>query len=799
MTRARGSANSSRRLLRELRDVMADGGSAQSRLDRIVNLIATGMIAEVCSCYVMRPGNILELFATEGLRAEAVHHTRLEVGEGLVGLVASRARPLALSDASTHPSFAYRPETGEERYSSLLGVPLLRGDKVLGVLVVQNRVPRNYIDEEIEALETVAMVVAELAAGGELLSPEDLRRAISESLQPVRLVGVRFNPGLAMGRVVLHRPNVLIHRIVADNPEWERQRLLEARAAMHQDLDDLLESNEIVGVGEQREILESYRMFAADRGWLARIEEAIRTGLTAEAAVERVRRDTHARMQQIRDPYLRERLQDLEDLANRLLRYLTSAAPAEPSVPGGADRHNVGESGIEWQSPVAPASDASPAAASSQANAHGAASALPEAMILVARSMGPAELLDYDRRCLKGLVLEEGAATSHVAIIARALDIPVVGRVQGVLERVEPGDIAVVDADNAQVLLRPTNHTLRTVEDALESRSQHRRAGAALRDLPAVSHDGVSLSLHLNAGLLADLAMLEEVGAEGIGLYRTEIPFMVRSSFPDVASQTHLYRQIMERAGRRPVIFRLLDAGGDKKLPYWEDMEEENPAMGWRAVRVSLDRPAMLRQQMRALLQAAEGGPLTLMFPMISEVDEFVRGRRLLDMELEREASRGRPLPSPLRVGAMLEVPALIFQLPTLLARADFLAIGSNDLCQFLFASDRANPRMAHRYDPLSPAVLRVLREVVQICEKAGKPVSLCGEMASQPLEAMALIGLGLRNLSMTASAIAPVKAMVRSLDIGSLAEFMAPLYDLPDRSLRERFRCYAMDHGIDL
>lgn len=747
-------AGGSRRLLKRLRDLMAGGGSGQERLNHVVKIIAADLVAEVCSIYIMRAGEVLELFATQGLKQEAVHKTRLALGEGLVGHIAAHGRPLALADAQSHPNFAYRPETGEEIYHSLMGVPILRGGRVLGVLVVQNRTFREYDEEEVETLQTIAMVLAELIAGSDLVTPEDTLTA-DAALAPARLDGLRLNEGIAIGRAVLHQPRVSIRQMVADNPELELKRLDEALHSMHSAIDDMLAASEMAG-GEHREILESYRMFAQDSGWLGRIHEAIRTGLTAEAAVQRVQDDTRIRMSQITDPYLRERLSDFEDIANRLLRHLTGARTA-------------------------------------------ARADLPDDAIVVARTMGPAELLDYDRAKLRAVVLEEGSATTHVTIVARALNIPMIGRVKALLTRVEALDPLIVDGDNAQVIIRPSDDVREAFAGAMRARAARQAAFAALRDLPAVTKDGVEISLWLNAGLLIDLAHLDETGAAGVGLYRTEIPFMVRSTFPDVAAQTDFYRKVLMRAKGKPVVFRTLDIGGDKLLPYVDGSGEENPAMGWRAIRIALDRPMLLRQQLRALLRAAAGQRLDVMFPMVAEVAEFDAARALLDMELERARRRGEPLPSTLRVGTMLEVPSLFWQLGTLMPRVDFISVGTNDLMQFLFASDRGNPRLAERYDVLSPPALSFLRDLVRQCDRAGVDLTLCGEMGSRPLEAMALIAIGFRRLSMPASAIGPVKAMTRSLKLAPLAAYVDELCRLPDHSLREHLRSFARDHAIPL
>lgn len=754
MTAQGGGTTGARLLLRRLRALMAEGGTAEERLRRIVRTIAAGMVAEVCSAYVMRPGEVLELFATEGLKPEAVHRTRLRVGEGLVGDIASHARPLALADAQAHPNFAYRPETGEEIYRSLMGVPILRGGRVIGVLVVQNRTARQYTEEEVEALETTAMVVAELVASGDLVPRSETRPTEGIGILPTRLEGLSLCPGLAIGRAVLHKQRPTLADIVAENPARERERLASAVAGLHRALDDLLQTAEKDGAGEHVDILEAYRMFAEDRGWLARLDEAIASGLSAEGAVLKVQNDARARMSQVVDPYLRERLADLDELADRLLRHLAGAA---------------------------------------------AAIILPEKAVVVARTLGPAELLEFDRKRLRAIILEEGSPTAHVAIVARALDLPMIGRVEGALARIEERDRIIVDADNGQAFVRPGDDIEEKVAESMALKARRRAVFASVRDLPSVSRDGVALSLSINAGLLIDMQHLAASGADGVGLYRTEIAFMVRDHFPDVSQQTEFYRRIYEQAAGKPVIFRTLDVGGDKVLPYWPRSGEENPAIGWRALRIALDLPNLLRQQARALISAAAGRPLSVMFPMIATAAEFSAARRILDIEVARARERNFPVPEPLRVGAMLEVPSLIWELPALLAEADFVSVGSNDLAQFFFASDRGNPRLADRYDPLSCAMLLALNEVARQCAAAGRPLSVCGEMASKPIEAMALLGVGIGSLSMAPSAIGPVKLMMRSLELGPLRNYMSGLIRHPHTSIRQELMAYARDHGVTL
>ena len=744
-----------RRLLAQVRDVMAGSDAAAERLDKVVAIIADEMAAEVCSVYVRRAGDLLELFATRGLKSSAVHITRLRIGEGLIGNIAAHARPLALAEAQDHPSFAFRPETGEEIYHSLMGVPVLRGGRVIGVVAVQNRTRRNYSDEEIEALQIVAMVLAEVVAGGELISRDELLPGDGNALLPLRLEGMRFNSGIGSGIAVLHRHQMGFKQLIAENPDQERQRLRRAFADMHGALDALLETTEIAGAGEPRDVLEAYRMIAKDSGWLGRIDEAVAGGLTAEAAVKKVHINIQARMSRISDPYLRDRVHDMEDLANRLLHHLS----------GG------------------------------ETNA--ATEELPQDVVLVARTLGPVELLDYDPARLRGLVLEEGTPTSHAAIVARALDIPVIGRAKGVLGIVEQGDPIIVDGDNAQIFIRPGEEVRQKIQESIKARDRRKAGYARIRDLPAVTLDGKQVSININAGLLVDMQHLKDSGADGIGLYRTEIPFMVRADFPGVEEQRRLYAKVLDHAAAKPVVFRTLDVGGEKILPYWGHYEEENPAMGWRAIRISIDRPSLLRQQLRALIRAASGGELRVMFPMITEMGEFDAARSLLDMEMKREEEQGGVLPEKLKVGATLEVPALVFQLPALLEVVDFISIGSNDLFQFMFACDRGNPRISERYDILSPFALSFLRSVLDQCRAADIPVSLCGEAAGRPLEAMALIGMGFDNISLTPPAVGPVKTMVRSLNAGPLGEYMETLYDLKRQNVREKLKSYAIDHGV--
>jgi phosphotransferase system enzyme I (PtsP) len=710
-----------RSLLRQIREAMAGGGPVQSRLDMAVRIIAGSMVAEVCSLYLRRAAGDLELFATEGLSPAAVHVTRLQPGEGLVGEIVRLGRPLALSDAPNHPAFSYRPETGEDPYHAFLGVPLLRGGRTIGVLVVQNRTERVYAEEEVEDLQIIAMVLAEMVAGGEVLAEGPFKDVEIAPHKPERLKGVRFADGLAFGTAVMHEAPVAPEQLLSDDPAAEEKRLGAAVAALQSQIDHMMDGQHGL-VGASFEVLETYRMFAYDRGWNRSLHEAVRSGLTAEAAVERVRSEHRARLGQARDAYLRERLHDLEDLNDRLLRHLSGAGASTV-------RH------------------------------------LPDDAILIARNLGPADILEYDRGRLKGILLEEGSTASHAGIVARALDIPCVGRLAGLRDRISEGDKVIVDAESGEAFLRPRPDVLAALNARLTVRAQRQAEFARLRDTPAFTRDGAKITLLMNAGLAVDLDILPETGAEGIGLFRTEFQFMVAEELPRFNAQTQLYERVLDAADGLPVIFRTLDLGGDKVLPYLVADREDNPALGWRAIRMGLDRPALLRLQLRALIAAARGRELRVMFPLVATVDEFRAARAMVDHELAWAVRRGRPAPERLLVGTMIEAPALVWHLDALLPMTDFVSVGTNDLMQYMFAADRGNPRVADRYDPLSPPALRVLQTIQQACAESGTPVSVCGEMAGRPLEALALIALGFDRLSMPPAGIGPVKRMVLSCD----------------------------------
>lgn len=741
--------------MRRLREILDEGGDGQSRLDKIVRQISGLMVAEVCSIYFKRQDGSLELFATEGLNPSAVHHTLLKRGEGLVGRCAELGIPVNEPDAQGHPAFSYRPETGEEIYHSLLAVPIMRAGVTLGVIVVQNKTPRVYSEEDVDVLQAATMVIAEQVLSG-AVAGVGTAVELSKSLAAV-VTGEVLSEGIALGHIVLHEPRVAVTNLLSDDPQAELGRLEIAHERLSETIEDMLRQEVLSSAGAHREVLEAYQMFASDKGWLRRMRAAVDEGLTAEAAVERVHNVTRAQMLRQNDPFWRERLRDLDDLSDRLLRILAGRTSAAQDL-----------------------------------------SALPEDAILVARTMGPAELLDYDRAKLRGLIIEDSSGQSHVAIVARALGIAAVGGAHRIIERVSTGDPAIVDAETGEVHLRPSPEVIQAYSDRVRFRARRQQRYQSLRDRPAVTTDGVHIELNINAGLLVDVPHLDEAGADGIGLFRTELQFMVAPTLPRFDAQVDMYRKVLDAAGGKRVVFRALDIGGDKALPYVRHPAEENPALGWRALRLLLDRSALLRLQIRAMLKAAEGRELSVMLPMVTAAAEVDQVRVLIERERERLATRGSSGPSSFRLGAMVEVPAILYDLDGLMRRVDFVSVGSNDLMQFLFAADRGNPRVGGRYDVLSAPGLRALKSIVTAGNRSGVSVTVCGEIAGRPLEGMALVGLGFRSLSMSPASIGPAKAMIRSVDASRVAARLEHMMERGDIDIRAGLKKLAEVDGVE-
>ena len=754
---ATSAVSAARTILTRLHDVMASRSNAQAKLNTVVDVIGEGLDSEVCSVYLLREG-MLELFATRGLAQEAVHVTRLGIGEGLVGTIADNIETLNLAEATAHPDFSYRPETGEDKFHSFAGVPIVRRERAVGVLCVQHVDPRRYEEVEIEALQTVAMVLSELIHNAGLVDEE--QAALSQAQTgPLRLSGLTLVKGLAAGKAVFHQPRITIEHVVAEDRDAELSRVYLAFDKMREQIDRMQAQAEFGVGGEHVEVLKTYKMFAYDEGWSRRIIEAIDSGLTAEAAIERVQQRTRMRMRQIDDPLLADRMHDLEDLSNRLLRIVSGQMGTAASM------------------------------------------GLRSDTILIARNLGPAELLEYDKRRLKGVVLEEGSLTAHVVIVARAMGVAVLGRVQGLKGSVREGDELLLDADQGQVTVRPTP-AMAEAFDARFAKSRERQAAyAKLRDVEPFTRCGTRIQVMINAGLRDDMPGLQLTGADGVGLFRTEFQFLVSATLPARERQTRLYRDVMDAAGDKPVVFRTVDIGGDKVLPYLRHNDgehEENPAMGWRALRVALERGGLLKVQARALLEAAGGRTLNVMFPMVSEPWEFDAAREVFESQRRYLKGQKKQLPDKIRYGAMLEVPALAEMLDQIAPKLSFLSIGTNDLTQFLFAADRSNPKLAERYDWLSPAIMRFLRRVMLGLAGHDVDVTVCGEMGGRRLEALALMGLGIRRLSITPASVGPIKELVRKVDLAEISAAMNDWLVSPPPSLRDALTAWAEQRGIE-
>lgn len=717
---ANRSGSESRNLLGRLRDTLAQEGKGQERLDHITHLIADSMGTEVCSIYLRRDRDTLELCATEGLNPDSVHQTRMRIGEGLVGRVAKQAAPVNAENAPAAKGFRYMPETGEEVFTSFLGVPIQRLGEMMGVLVVQNKEARVYSEDEVYALEVVAMVIAEMKELGAFVGEGDAMSVPHK--RSFMFQGTIAQEGCAEGVVLLHDPQIVIANPVSDDPQAELSRLESAVKKLRGSVDSMLDAHMGTSNDEQREVLEAYRMFANSKGWLNRMTASIESGLAAEVAVEKEQSATRARMSRVPDPYLRDRLHDLDDLSNRLLRLLTGQTTS-------------------------------------------ATDNIPENAILIARNIGPGELLEYGKN-LKGLVLEEGSVGSHATIVARSLAIPLVINAEKITREALNGDPVLVDGDQGFVHLRPDESVSQAFREKIAMEAVALKRYEAIRDEPATTLDGQTLELHMNAGLMVDLPSIDSSGALGVGLFRTELQFLLRNSVPKRGELASLYSRVIDAAHGKRVAFRTLDIGSDKVLPYMKPTDEPNPAMGWRAIRLGLDRSGVMKMQLQALLRGANGRPLAVMFPFIAQFDEFKAARECLFSLVEKERALGHLVPETIEVGAMLETPSLAFAPDQFFEMADFISIGGNDLKQFFFAADRENERVRKRYDTLNVSFLTFIEQIVERCKATNTPLSFCGEDAGRPTEALCFAAMGVRSLSMRPASIGPVKHLLRNTDL---------------------------------
>lgn len=747
--------NQAMEILRQLRAISEASHDIPEKMEKIVAMLVQQMEAEAGTCYVVVDDNYLELFASYGFNPDIAHKISLRVGEGLIGEVAKTGRSLIVSDVWKHPSFSYKPDIGEESFKSFIGVPLIRWNRAIGVISLQKKDTYEFSRTELEVLETVSMVLTDMVGSEEMIDYKNQLIKSRGQSSKEKYKGISLSKGYGIGNAVVHRRRQAVTKIFAEDKEKELKRLEIAHTQMNADLDEKFNSTKL-GIGEHVDILDAYRMFAKDKGWYKKISDNVGSGLTAEAAVERAYEDMWNRLSGTQDSYMRERLHDLRDVADRLIGYLSG----DPTTAKSADYKDI---------------------------------------IVVAQTMGPADLMDYDYTKIRGLVIEDGTPTMHVAIVAKALGIPVVAKINGIYNQIKNGELLALDGNEGYVYIRPSSPVQERFKAKILEKEQLRQKLAALKKLPSKTIDGQRINMYLNVGLAFDLDYIETTNCDGIGLYRTEIPFMASEVMPDVEQQISYYKELMDRAGNKKVVFRSLDVGSDKLLPYWSNAGEDNPAIGWRSIRITLDRRAILRKQMRAFLRAAAGKELNVMFPMISNYSEFEEAKETLMIELEKEKRRGNLTPKKVNVGLMIEVPSIVFQLDSVLKVADFISIGTNDLAQFVFACDRGNPRLTERYDVLSAPFLRVMQEIVTKANDAGVLCSVCGEMAGNPIEAMALISLGYRNLSMSGSSFGRVKSMVRSLNVEEMEDYIKILLKSNRRTLRPQLISYANDHGIEI
>lgn len=752
---SRSAANQAYVILKLLRQIAEEPIDISARLNQIMSVIAREMQVDAASCFINIDDNYLELFAAHGFAPDAMHKVSLRIGEGLIGGIAKDCRPCVVSDYKKHPRYVHKSDLGEDDYKSFLGVPLIRRNKAIGVLVVESKDIREYTDREQETLETIAMFLADMVTSDEMT--EYKKTLIKERglITRERIKGLSLSKGYGLGNAVIHRRRHAVTKIFTEDKEKELDRLTAAHQQMNADLDAKFNSTKL-GIGEHMDILDAYLMFAKDKGWFKKIADNVMSGMTAEAAVERSYEDMWNRLSATKDPYLKERLHDLRDVADRLQSYLSG---------------DFGESGK---------SDS-------------------DNIIIIAQSIGPAELMDYDYTKIRGLIIEDGTPTMHVAIVAKALNIPVIAKIKGLFEEVKSGELIAIDGNEGYVYLQPSDDIQRKFKNKIEENQKLQARFAELKHHLSKSLDGVKIGHYINVGLAFDLDYIESTNCDGVGLYRTEIPFMASDVMPDVERQISYYKELMDKAGKRKVIFRSLDVGSDKLLPYWAGLSEENPAIGWRSIRITLDRRAILRKQMRAFIEAAAGKELNVMFPMISDLAEFEEAKETLMLELEKEKRFNRPIPAKVNVGLMVEVPSVIFQLDEILQKADFVSVGTNDLAQFVFACDRGNPRLTERYDVLSAPFLRLMKQIADKAARHKVYCSVCGEMASNPIEAMALIGLGFRNLSSSGSSYGRVKCMIRSLNVEDITDYMHLLLNSSKKTLRPQLIAYAYDHGIEI
>ena len=708
-----------RRLIQEL--------NLARNLDQALGLIVRRVKeisqADVCSVYLAEPdGQHYVLKASDGLRPEAIGRIRLGRDEGLIGLVAQRAEPVNLEDAPLHPRYRYFPDSGEERFHAFLGVPIIHHRDVVGVLVVQRTSAEVFDEESVTLLVTVAAQLAGAIAHAELSGelngfaprpPDVISRAVR---------GQPGAPGVAFGNARVRYPLADIHA-VPDRPaadvEHELAEFDRAVDALRAEIAQLSERMRDNLPAEERALFDVYALMLESDSFTGDTRQRIRNGNWAPGALRQTIEEHEAVFREMENDYLRERVEDIRDLGRRLLMHLQADRAEERDY--------------------------------------------PEHTILVGEEVTATMLAEVPHAKLAGVVSVRGSRTSHVAILARALGVPAV---MGVSElpvgRLDDAEL-IIDGYAGRVYIEPAENIKQEYRRLASEEESFSAELRELRELPSETLDGKHIPLYVNTGLLSDLSPTTESGAEGVGLYRTEFPFMIRNRFPGEEEQRRIYRQVLEAFAPRPVVLRTLDVGGDKALPYFP-IEEDNPFLGWRGIRITLDHPEIFLVQVRAMMRASEDlGNLNILLPMISDVAELHDSLALIHQAHDELLEEGHAVPMP-RVGVMIEVPSAVYQAGSLARRVDFLSIGTNDLTQYLLAVDRNNPRVADLYDSLHPAVIRAILQVVESARVHGKPVSVCGEMAGDPAAAILLVGMGIESLSMSVASLPRVKWVIRNL-----------------------------------
>jgi len=723
-------------MLDTLRNIVSQVGRARdlnAALLAIVQGVRATLDVAVCSVYLVPYAHVgqhqahLVLMANEGLAAEAVGQVSMALDEGLVGLVAQRAEPLNLDNAPQHPRYKHIDNIGEEPYHAFLGAPIVLRGEVLGVLVVQDRAPRHFSDDQESFLVTLAAQLASSIVQAEIseavmLAPASANRPLSLASEPLR--GVPGASGVAFGVAVVMYPLADLEGVpdrVCDDPQQELQRLRAAREAVRKDFVVLRQSMAMRVTEEECALFDAFTMMLNSESLLQGMERRILDGQWAPAALRDTVREYAAVFAGMDDDYLRQRGDDVRDLGSRILEHLQDV--------------------------------------------EGLAREYPPHTILVGREITVTHLASVPEGHLAGIVSARGSSASHVALLARALGVPaVMGATDLPVERLDGREL-FLDGYRGAVHVEPQGVLREALERLVGEEAQLSAELATLRDEPAITPDGSSVHLYVNVGLLADMAPADNVGAEGIGLYRTEIPFQVRDNFPGEDEQTRVYREVLAAYAPRPAVLRTLDVGGDKPLSYFP-ITEDNPFLGWRGMRLTLDHPDIFLTQVRAMLTANVGlDNLRILLPMISGVGELDEALELIVRARNELREEGLPM-GEVPVGVMIEVPSAVYQIDALAKRVDFLSVGTNDLTQYLLAVDRNNARVAPLYDSLHPAVLRAIAEIVAGGQRAACPVSVCGELAGDPLGALVLLGFGIDSLSMSAGSLPRIKRVIRSVPL---------------------------------